>query len=319
MDLVRHPAPGDVRLARTVLTLGNFDGVHLGHQAIVARTIAAARALGARAGLLTFQPHPATVLAPAKAPPLILSVRAKLELLGETGIDFVCVTRFSRTFSRLTPEEFIRGYVHPRFGPAAMVVGHSVSFGRNRAGNATVLAEFGARLGFPVEVVEPVSANGVQVSSTAVRAALLRGDVAGACQLLGRHHFLSARVGHGARRGRELGFPTANLLAPGGLVPLDGVYAVFVAVDDATHGGVANVGRNPTFEGTRRGVEVHLLDYTGDLYGRRLRVAFVERLRGEVRFPSAAALARQIAQDAEQARAILARCRATSSAASGAG
>jgi riboflavin kinase/FMN adenylyltransferase len=198
-----------------------------------------------------------------------------------------------------------------------MVVGHNVNFGRNRAGNATVLAALGARVGFPVEVVGPVSAAGVQVSSTAVREALLRGDVGAARALLGRHHFVSGRVKSGARRGRALGFPTANLHAPGGLVPLDGVYAVLVTMGDTTCAGVANVGRNPTFDGTQRGVEAHLLDYSGDLYGRRVRIAFVERLRGEVRFPSGAALAGQISRDVEQARAILARLGPTSSVAGG--
>jgi riboflavin kinase/FMN adenylyltransferase len=305
MEVLRHPARGDPRLARVVLTLGNFDGVHVGHREILGRAMAVARAGGARAGLLTFHPHPATVLVPDKAPPLIVTPRGKLKLLAEVGIDFVWIVRFSKPFAQLSPEGFIRDYVMSRVGLVGMVVGYNVSFGKDRAGDSDLLIDIGRRLDFGVEIVGPVTRDGLRVSSTAVRNALLRGDVAVAARLLGRPHRIWGRVGHGFKRGRDLGFPTANIELGGGLVPLDGVYAVRVAGLDKDRMGIANIGYKPTFGGTARSLEVHLLDFEGDLYRRRLRVEFVERLRGEVRFASAAELARQIGRDVERARVIL--------------
>ena len=306
MEVLRHPVPGDLRLARVVLTLGNFDGVHVGHREILRRAMTLARAGGARAGLLTFHPYPARVLQPDKAPPLIVPTRGKLKLIAETGIDFVWIARFSRSFSQLSPEAFLGEYVLPRVGLVGMVVGYKVSFGKDRAGDATVLVDLGKRIGFGVEVVGPVSRHGLRVSSTAVREALLRGDVRVAARLLGRPHRLWGRVGHGVQRGRKLGFPTANVEVRGGLLPLDGVYAVRVAGLGRAHLGIANVGYRPTFGGTARGVEVHLFDFEADLYRCRLEVDLVERLRGEVRFASAEALAGQIRRDVERAREILA-------------
>jgi riboflavin kinase/FMN adenylyltransferase len=306
MEVLRHPGPGDPRLARAVLTLGNFDGVHLGHQTILNRTIEVARTQAARAGLLTFYPHPIAVLAPNEAPPLITPMRNKLEVLAGIGLDLVWVVPFSRRFAQLRPETFIYEFVMPRVGLAGMVVGYNVNFGRNRSGNAALLAELGVQAGFDVEVVGPVVQDTIRVSSTEVRQALLKGEVAAARRMLGRPHVLRGRVGHGAQRGREIGFPTANLTLSGGLVPLDGVYAVRVDGLGASRSGVANIGNKPTFGGAERGLEVHIFDFDGDLYRRRLRVGFVERLRGEVRFASAAALAQQIRRDVAHAREILA-------------
>lgn len=306
MEVLRHPRPGDPRLTRAVLTLGNFDGVHLGHQAILERTTALARAHDARAGLLTFHPHPAVVVSPARAPDLIVPLRGKLALLGATKLDFVWLARFTPAFAQLSPEAFVGTYLRARVGVVAMVVGDNVSFGRNRTGTAEVLRRLGEQLGFRVEVVGPVTHEGRRVSSTAVRAAIREGDVAGAAALLGRCHSLWGRIGAGDRRGRTLGFPTANLVLRGGLLPRDGVYVARARVLEATYGGVANVGSRPTFGGTGRGVEVHLLDFDGDLYRRHMCVEFVSRLRDEMRFPSADALVRQIKADAKRAREVLA-------------
>jgi riboflavin kinase/FMN adenylyltransferase len=306
MEVLRHPGPGDSRLARAVLTLGNFDGVHRGHQAILDRTAALARSLGARAGLLTFHPHPATVLAPDRAPPLIMPLRGKLEILSQTQADFVWIAAFSRTFADLSPEAFVHDYLMPRVGLLAMVVGYSVSFGKNRAGNADLLVRLGARDGFDVEVVGPVVCDDVRVSSTTIRQVLQDGEVVRAARLLGRPHALWGRVGRGAGRGRTLGFPTANVDLRGGLVPSDGVYAVRAAVFGGRYAGVANVGRRPTFGASQQTVEVHLFDFNGDLYGKRLRVDFIERLRAERQFASVGDLVRQIGRDVDRARAILA-------------
>jgi riboflavin kinase/FMN adenylyltransferase len=307
MEVLRHPAPGDPRLTRAILTLGNFDGVHCGHQAILDRTVMLARSSGARAGLLTFHPHPATVLAPDKAPPLIVPLRGKLELLSRTGIDFVWIATFSRAFSGLSPEAFVGDYLRPRVGLVGMVVGYSVSFGKNRAGNAEVLTTLGARLGFDVEVVGPVVCDGLQVSSSAIRRVIGEGDVARAARLLGRPHRLWGRVSRGAQRGRELGFPTANVDIRVGLLPRDGVYAVHALTNGRWLAGVANVGRRPTFGPSARTVEVHLFDFDGDLYGEHLQVELIDRLRGERQFTSADELMHQIQVDAKRARALLLR------------
>jgi riboflavin kinase/FMN adenylyltransferase len=197
-------------------------------------------------------------------------------------------------------------YLQARAGVVGMVVGHNVSFGRNRAGNATVLTEIGARRGFSVDVVGPVEQGGTHVSSTAVRDALARGDVAAAAALLGRPHCVSGRVGWGEQRGRQLGFPTANLVSDVGLLPKDGVYAVRTRVRGTEFPGVANVGTRPTFGATGRGIEVHLFGFQGDLYRQRLRVDFVERLRAERRFANVDALVQQIRRDVEAAQSVLA-------------
>jgi riboflavin kinase/FMN adenylyltransferase len=288
------------------LTLGNFDGVHLGHQAILRRTITVARERGARAGLLSFHPHPASVLAPDRAPDLIAPLRGKLELLSAAGIDFVWIARFTPAFSRLGPESFVLDFLCARVDLAAMVVGYNVSFGRNREGNAERLAELGRRIGFSVEIVAPVMVNGVRVSSTAVRAALAAGNVATATSLLGRPHRVWGRVVAGDRRGRTLGFPTANVAARGASLPGDGVYAVRASVSAGGYDGVANVGVRPTFGARGRTLEVHLFEFAGDLYGSRIRIEFITRIRGEMRFESPAALVQQITRDVEQARRVLA-------------
>jgi riboflavin kinase/FMN adenylyltransferase len=246
------------------------------------------------------------VLSPGRAPDLIVPLRGKLALLAATTLDFVWLARFTPEFAQLTPEAFIGTYLGTRVKIVAMVVGDNVSFGRNRTGNAEVLRQLGERFGFRVEIVGPVTQGGVRVSSTAVRAAIREGDVVTAAALLGRNHALWGRVGQGDRRGRTLGFPTANLALRGGLLPRDGVYVVRARVHEATHSGVANVGLRPTFGGQRRGIEVHLLDFDGDLYRRHLCVELVARLRDEMRFPSADALVHQIGEDARQARRVLA-------------
>lgn len=306
MEVLRHPHAGDPRLIRAVLTLGNFDGVHLGHQAILERTIALARAHDAQAGLVTFHPHPAVVVSPGRAPDLIVPLRGKLALLDSTKLDFVWLARFTPAFAQLSPDAFIGTYLGTRVGIVAMVVGDNVSFGRNRTGSADVLRQLGERFGFRVEIVGPVTHGGLRVSSTAVRTAIREGNVSTAAALLGRCHSVWGRVGPGDRRGRTLGFPTANLVLRGGLLPRDGVYVVRARVLETSYGGVANVGSRPTFGGKTRGIEVHLLDFDGDLYRRHLCVELVERLRDEIRFPSADALVRQIREDAKRAQQVLA-------------
>jgi len=290
---------------RRVVTLGNFDGVHVGHQAICRRAVEVARQRGAEALGITFHPHPARVLAAGPPPELITSLGDRIRLLGETGLDVVVVQRFTARFARIEAEEFVREYLVRRLGAIHLVVGHSVRFGRDRRGNGTLLRELAGECGFEVDVVGPVLAGGIAVSSTAVREAIARGDMVRTAGLLGRAHFVSGRVVRGNRRGVQIGFPTANLRVRAGLLPPDGVYAAKVWHRDRCFGAVANLGFKPTFGSSERTLEAHLFDFRGDLYGQRLRVAFVARLRAERRFASPESLAEQIARDIEAARRAL--------------
>ena len=307
MRVVRHLVHQPRPLARTVLTLGNFDGVHLGHQAIVREAVGRARATGGQAVVLTFEPHPMAVLVPDRAPPIIQALHDRLETLRALGVDVAVLQRFTRTFATLEPEAFVRDFLMRHLELRQVVVGYNVNFGRDRAGSGETLRVLGARLGFDVEVVGPVVAGGEQVSSTRLRAVLGEGDMRRASMLLGRPYALRGRVVVGDRRGRTLGFPTANLHAkPGLLLPPDGVYAVTTEVDGRGHAGVLNIGVRPTFGGRRRTVEVHVLDFSGDLYRRWLVVHFVERLRGEAAFSGPEALRAAIAADIAHARTVLA-------------
>jgi riboflavin kinase / FMN adenylyltransferase len=309
MRIIRHLEAIDTRFRRPIVTLGNFDGVHLGHQEILSRLVRQAAECGSEAAVITFYPHPTAVLAPQRAPAPLGSLRERLARIRDAGVDTVVLKRFTLSFAALDPEEFVEEYLVRRLGVLKVIIGHSVNFGQGRRGSARTLEEAGPRYGFEVEVVGPVTAKGLTVSSTEVRTRLSAGEVALAACLLGRAYAVEGRVLTGDRRGRTLGFPTANLrprMAP--LVP-DGVYAVRVereARDFETRIGVANVGHNPTFQGDRqRTLEAHLFDFDGDLYGERLRVSFVERLRGEMRFSSPQALVEQIRQDAARAREVL--------------
>lgn len=306
MRVVRHLERVSTRLGPVVLTLGNFDGVHLGHEAIIRRAVAEARGRGAQAAVLTFHPHPVTVLAPERASSRIQSLHDRLERFRVLGADLAVVRRFTRRFADVGAEAFVTDFLLPRLDVVHVVVGHNVSFGRRREGTAETLRELGARYGFGVEAVGPVSAAGEQVSSTALRRVLAAGDVQHAAALLGRPHALRGRVVDGDHRGRLLGFPTANLhRKPGVLLPPDGVYAVRARVDGTAHDAVMNIGVRPTFGEMRRTVEVHVLDFDGDLYRRWMVVELIARLRGEQRFAGVDALRAQIAADVARARQLL--------------
>jgi riboflavin kinase/FMN adenylyltransferase len=307
MRVVRHLARHRGRLPRTVLTLGNFDGVHRGHQEIIATAVRLAAEKGAQPAVLTFEPHPIAVLAPDKAPPIIQSLHDRLETIRDHGIATVVLQRFTREFAAMDPEAFVRDFLLRHVELAHIVVGYNVNFGRDRAGTSETLRTLGARLSFGVDVVGPVVAEGEEVSSTRLRDAIRQGDMPRARRLLGREYAFRGRVVTGDRRGRTLGFPTANLhLKPGLLIPPDGVYAVVADVDGKERQGVLNVGIRPTFGGRRRTIEAHFLDFDGDLYRRWLVVRVLERLRGEVTFAGPDALRAQIADDVARARRVLA-------------
>jgi riboflavin kinase/FMN adenylyltransferase len=303
MRVIRHLPRVAAPLPRVVLTLGNFDGVHRGHQAIIARARAEAAACGGQVVALTFHPHPLAVLAPERASPMIQSLHDRLRTLREAGVDVSVAQRFTRTFSTFEPREFVERFLLPSLELKHVVIGYNVTFGRGRSGNADTLATLGAALGFAVDAVGPVQVGDVAVSSSAIRRAVAAGDVARAELLLGRPYRLRGRVVTGERRGRTLGFPTANLhVPPRVVVPADGVCAH--AGGDAVPT-VVNIGVRPTFGEARRTIEAHLLDWSGDLYGRWLELEFVARLRGERRFDGVAALTAAIAADVAAARDVL--------------
>ncbi len=294
-------AASDGSLAGSAVCLGNFDGVHLGHQAL----FAAARARGP-AVAVTFAPHPGKVLQPQLAPRLIVSQARKLELL-EPLVSATVVQPFSLEYARTPPDEFERA-LFDGVGARAVVVGADFTYGARRAGSIASLELAAKARGAEVVVVPAVAIDGVVVSSSKVREYTLEGRVEAAARLLGRPFDLDGVVVAGAGRGRTIGFPTANVDTTNELRPSAGVYAVRAGVDGGRwYGGAANIGVKPTFGGGEVTIEVHLFDFSGDLYGQRLRVQFLERLRAEKRFASAAELSHQIARDLEAARATVAR------------
>lgn len=306
-------------LPRTVVTLGNFDGVHRGHREVLRRVVERARARGALAVAVTFTPHPRAVHHPEVPHVDIISPEQRVVLLDEAGLDAVLLQRYTLEFADQSPEEFVRGMLVHGLHAAVVVVGHDVRFGRGNTGDVAEMVRLGAHYGFEVEAVEEFPAeHGAEperrCSSTWVREALAAGDVAQAAAVLGRHHVLAGEVVHGFARGRELGFPTANLETDvQGMIPADGVYAGWV--HDA-HGGVwpaaISIGSNPTFEDVSRVVEAHVIDRHDervedfDLYGQHIEVEFVARLRGMVAYEGVEKLVAQITQDVDEARAILA-------------
>lgn len=295
-------------LAGGAVAVGNFDGVHLGHQALIARAIELARPRGARAGVLTFEPHPVRVLRPQLAPPLLTPLPRRLELLADRGLDAAVVQPFDPAYAATTAAGFVERDLAGALGVRDVVVGWDFTAGHERA-RVDALRPLLAARGMTLHVVDPVAEGGLTVSSTKIREFLLEGNVEAAALLLTRPHDVDGRVVPGAGRGRALGFGTANL-ATTALLPANGVYAVRARLGGGPgwRPGVCNVGVKPTVEDAGLvTAEVHLLDHDGsDLYGTTLRVAFVARLRDERRFPSLDALRAQIADDAERARELLA-------------
>jgi riboflavin kinase/FMN adenylyltransferase len=289
------------RAGPSIVTIGNFDGVHLGHQALLSAARRLATPRGAQVVAYTFDPLPRDVMAPGHGVPRIQTLQDRAAALLAAGADRVVIERFSRVLSRRTPMWFVHTALRDRLGAVGAVVGWDFRFGRDRGGDAELLA---AELEV-AEVVGAVELDGLPVSSTRARRAVLDGDLTLAGRLLGRPHTLAGPVVHGDARGRTIGFPTANVAVETELLPPTGVYAVRALVDGAAVPGVANLGVRPTFGGGRLGLEVHLLGWSGDLYGRRLIVEVVGRVRGEQRFAGVEALRAQIALDVAAAKALL--------------
>lgn len=299
---------GDAGLRRPVVTIGNFDGIHLGHQAILRTVVARARALSAPAVVYTFEPHPRKVLRPDVAPALLTTLEQKLELIEAMQVDAVVLEPFTAEFARTAPDAFVRECLHARLAPVEVYVGYDFHFGRDREGSMRLLTELGPRLGFAVTIIPEVEIDEGDVNSTRIRQCLADGEPERAARMLGRPYTLRGVVVRGDERGRGLGFPTANLAPENEVLPAAGVYAGWLRLLEprASAGSwlraVTNVGRRPTFQGEQLRAEAHVIDWSGDLYGRRVEVSFTQRLRAERKFESVDALRRQIAADVDEAR-----------------
>jgi riboflavin kinase / FMN adenylyltransferase len=313
MQRWQGPAEVPDHWGSSVVTIGNFDGVHRGHQRVVSRAGEVAAALGLPLVVVTFDPHPDEVVRPGSHPPFLCTARRQSVLLAGLGVDAVCVIEFTLEFSRLGPDEFVRIVLVDRLHAARVVVGEDFRFGHKAAGDVALLAELGEKYDFSVEGVPLLADDGVRISSSEIRAKLTAGDVAGAALDLGRPHRVEGIVVRGHRRGRALGFPTANLeTLPHTAIPADGVYAGWlVAVDDDGSDGerwpaAISVGTNPTFDGRERSVEAYALDRDDlDLYGAHMGADFTERLRDTVKFASVEELVAQMHSDVDAARELL--------------
>lgn len=297
----------------TVITVGTFDGVHRGHRDVVERLVARSRSLEIPSVLVTFEPHPLEIVNPLAAPLLLTTHDEKLEVLAETGIDYLAVLPFTSQLAAYSAEDFVELLLRRCFRMSELLIGYDHGFGRQRAGNVRVVRTLGERDGFQVDVIDPVSTpDGHAVSSTSIRRAVAGGDLDRATEGLGRLYSVSGRVIPGSRRGRTIGFPTLNLgpPPPRKLLPPEGVYAVRVQTPDGPAGGMMNLGPRPTFADAATSLEVHLFDKTGDFYGAYVRVDFVARLRETRKFESAGQLSKQLAHDERDARDALTLLRA---------
>jgi riboflavin kinase / FMN adenylyltransferase len=291
---------------RCVVTIGVFDGVHRGHQALIGRAAERARAAGLPLVLITFDPHPSEVVRPGSHPPMLTTVRRKAELAEELGVDAFVVLPFTTDLSRMPPDEFVHVVLVERLHAAAVVVGENFRFGHRAAGDVDQLRTLGARFGFSVEGVGMLRDDDVTLSSTFVRSSIDAGEVRQAAEALGRPHRIDGIVVRGEGRGRQLGYPTANVHTDRHVaIPADGIYAGWALLRGKRLPSAISVGTNPTFEGRQRTVEAFILDFDEDIYGVELGVEFVERLRGMERFDSVEALVEQMGRDVEQARDLL--------------
>lgn len=292
----------------TVVTVGTFDGVHLGHRAVLEEIRDRASATGRRAVLLTFHPHPLRIVRPEATPPLLTTPVEKKEILAETGLDYAVFLAFSPALSRYSPRRFVEEILVGRLRLDELVIGHDHGFGRGRAGDVTLLREIGTELGFVVDVVEPVLIEGAAVSSSLIRKAVSEGRLEAARTRLGRPYSARGVVVRGEQRGRDLGFPTANLSidATEKLLPPSGIYAVRGVLKRGVFAGALHLGPRPTFQGSPPSIELYLLDFDGEIYGEEVRVDFIRFLRPVRAFGSVASLVRQMELDVAEVRRVLA-------------
>jgi riboflavin kinase/FMN adenylyltransferase len=297
-----------LRVSRdVVLTIGVFDGVHLGHQYLIGSVVTRARETDSLAAVLTFHPHPQLVLGPSVQPAYLTTLDERLKLIAGLGVDLTFTLQFSKELTLVSASDFVNA-IHSAFRLSELRIGHDFALGHGRQGTVAVLRAMGIERGFTVKTVDAWQDSGGVISSTRIRRHIVAGEVSAATKLLGRPYAVSGRVVSGARRGRTLGFPTANVdTEPGILMPADGVYAVHALVGGAAYAAVCSIGCRPSFENAPRTFEVHLLDFSGDLYGQSITVRFAEYLRGEQRFPSVQELVDQIRADVALTRGIFRR------------
>lgn len=305
MRIVRNLERARGLLRRPVVTIGNFDGVHRGHQVILGQLCSDAQARGVSSVVLTFDPHPVGIVRPQAAPRLLMTLGDRLATLSRYGVDVTVVQRFSRDFAAITADEFVGRFLVEVLDAQKLLVGHDLNFGSGRSGSVETLVEAGGQYGFAVEVIGPVEAGGIVVHSSVIRRCIADGDVCAASHLLGRPHRVRGRVQRGSGRGRGLGFATANVRPKTASIPMDGVYATFGYLGDEPIPSVTSIGNTPTFGGTATVIETHLFAEFGDLYGRGFAIDFIERIRDQQRFESPAELAAQIRRDVAQAKSIL--------------
>jgi len=292
-------------LTNPVLTIGNFDGVHKGHLALFDRVKERAKAIAGQSVVMTFEPHPLKIMRPADGPQLITHTGQKLELIEKAGIDVIVCVSFDREFAAIPARDFVNNVLVKKIGIKEIVVGYDYTFGHNREGDINLLREIGNDFGFVVHLVGPIEIDHTLVSSTSIRRLVQEGRLEEARVLLGRDFEVQGTVVKGQNRGgRLLGFPTANLNPHGELLPKRGVYAVKLLIDDVFYKGVTNVGYNPTFGNTGLTIETHVLDYSGELMGKTIKVHFIKRLRDEKTFKTLEELSEQIAQDIARAKEV---------------
>ncbi len=289
---------------KTVVTMGNFDGIHLGHQVLVGNAVAKAKQWRTKSVVFTFEPHPLKLLAPERAPRMIVNHQDKMDMLQALGVDAVIVQTFDHRFASIQAEDFVRRYLLERLNLSKIWLGKDLKFGRARQGDAEDLIRWGTELGFGVGIVEPILVQGKRISSSRIRQLIEQGRVDEVQPMLGRYHFISGRVVSGHRRGRNMGFPTANLASVTELLPGDGIYATILELQNHCWLSVSSVGRNPTFGEGSRTVEAFILDFAGDIYGEAVKLSFVQRIREERMFAQIEDLVTQMREDVQAARAI---------------
>jgi riboflavin kinase/FMN adenylyltransferase len=305
MILITDLSKIEKRFTGSIVTLGNFDGLHLGHQELIKKIIQRAKETGSLSMVVTFRPHPLKILAPEKCPPLISIYEEKIRLLENLGIDVLVKIPFTLDFSAMEPRDFVKDILCDLLGAKEIFVGYNYRFGKGRKGNIQLLKDLGQELGFAVREVEQVSFEGEVVSSTRIRQLLKNGEVVHASRLLGRPYTLCGIVVKGDGRGRGLGFPTANIAAKHSIIPSNGVYAVKLFVRDKYYDGIVNIGMRPTFDTNSLAIEVHIFAFDEDIYGEEITLYFIQKIREEKKFQNAEALITQINADIKKAKNIL--------------
>ncbi len=305
MKIIRNIDNIPENLTGSIVTIGNFDGIHLGHREIFRKLVREARERNKKSVVITFDPHPQKIIHPERRPFFLLSpLNEKLDLIKSCDVDAVILITFSIEFAGITAEEFVENILWKKLRLSKLLIGYDYAFGKGKEGDAEFLKASGRKLGFQVEEIGAVKTDGMISSSTGIRLAILDGNVKQASEMLGRPYGVTGSVVKGYRRGTDIGYPTANIKSEK-VIPATGVYAIIAELEDIRHPGVINIGYNPTFGNEEISAEVHLLDFEGDIYGKDITVLFIDRLRDEIKFKSPEELARQIKKDIERAREIL--------------